>query len=380
MRLLQVLILSVAMLCSARCFAMEFLSDDVLNIGGLYSDNLCAAGRNIDARFSSTDDVFLAGAEIQSRLKTTHDLFMAATDITNEGTEAQLAVMAGADISSAQSVYRELLVAGGSIRLDTTRVEDDLMAAGGSVFVGPNVHVMGSTVIAGRQVVLRGRFTGDVQIFADELRIEPSAIVEGNLKYRAHKPVIDTRAQILGRTTQLEWSEEVVRHQTGLGAVFLVLLFLGALFVAPVISTAFPAIVDNGAAEISERFWATLGKGLVMFFAIPVCLFLTIATVIGVPLGFAAALFFVTLLMLAWSTSVFTVGSLIRRKVCKNNVDVTMQARARFFWTLLAALALAAVGGIPFIGFVVHSILLLAGLGSMLRVWKWSQSRESSAS
>jgi cytoskeletal protein CcmA (bactofilin family) len=350
--------------------AAELRSGENLSMTGEFTDNLYVSGGHIRCDVQSTDDVFIAGGEISFTGRTRENLWFAGGDLTLEKAEARDAILAGGKLMLTNTHFREIVAAGGQIQLRQVQLEDDLIALGGEILVDGDSTVKGSSLIAGGKVTLAGHFVGDVQVSASQLQIGPTAVIDGTLTHKTESLEISPSAKVVGKIVAMP-AQTSSGSKKAFGIAMAILLALGGLLVAPIVGLFFSRLADRADVQIRSRFWENLGRGLVAILFIPVILLLLFSSVLGVPLALAALPFVIAILILAWSVALFSLALWLRFRISKHLPESLLSKQQRFSWTLLASFVVALIFMIPVIGQICALLVLLVGLGALL---KWNHS------
>jgi len=337
-----------------------------ISIRGEYQENLYKAGGFVNADFTSLDDVYIAGGEIDFKASVQKDLFLAGGSIIIQDSQAQLAAVAGGTLSISQSNFRELILAGGNIQLDSGSISDDLVAAGGNIRINQDVKVGGSSNLAGGKVTIKGQFLGNVRVYAKDLYLAPSTIIKGSLSYYAEEVEIDPKAQILGDRILLPKLDHEMGTGTLISGIFLMILFfIGALFIAPLLSLFFPKLVFEANTQVRENFWSILGKGTLIILLMPITLTLLFISILGFPFAMASLPFIAAAFILAWSIAAFIIGNQLYIWLNKTETSSSKNTKARFGWTILGTFVLNTIVLIPFLGFIFCLLATLVGFGAL---------------
>jgi cytoskeletal protein CcmA (bactofilin family) len=358
------LIFFFSLILSRTAIAAEIRQGEEIDLTGDYIDNLFARAGEIRAQLRSTDDVFLAGGVIHFGGETAENLWVAGGTLTFKNAKARYGVIAGGEISFTDAHFHELIVSGGKVRIQKAEIEDDLVAAGGEVRVDSASTIGGSTVIAGGSVTLAGHFSGDVQVYANHLIIDSSAVIGGNLSHTTQTIEIADGARIEGRTIEVS-SEATGPGSRVLAFLSALLVSLGGLCVVPILSLVFPRLSDRGRDEIHLRRWETVGRGAVFALLTPVLWFFLFLSGIGIPLALILLPFLMVAGFLAWTVSLYTIGDGLRRLITQRDQTIQLSAKQRFGWTFLASLVVSVIFWIPVVGEIMAVIVFLAGLGAL---------------
>lgn len=148
-------------------------------------------------------------------------------------------------------------------------------------------------------VSISGEVDGDVELAARQITILPTTRIQGNLTYRSPEPAnIAPKAQIMGTVTHVPVEAKAGMIELA-GPVFRGILILSLLLAGIVLIMLFPNFGILAARTVGSDPWKSLGLGLglALLVTTPIAASLLMATVIGMPLGFAIlAFYFVTLL------------------------------------------------------------------------------------
>lgn len=346
-------------------FAAEYQASDNLHLKGQYSDNLYAAAGNLNAEMSSSDDVFLAGGEIFVKATSLQqDLFLAGGKININDLRALSAIIIGGDVLISKANFRELVAAAGNLRIENNQILDDLTAAAGNLTITSDTRVAGTSTLAGGKVTLAGHFSGDVKVYGDEVYIEPSTVIEGNLTYGARKAEIDPKAEIRGQITAVPLKGRDRDKDGPFKGFALITLLIGALFVAPLTVFFFSKLTVDAQTELRTQFWPALGKGVLIFIVTPVLVVFLLASVFATAVGLALIPFVLFTYVVVWAVASLSVGNQIRIWMQKGSATSPTR-RDYFAWTLLGTFLLAVVFLIPVVGFIAYTILMLASSGAL---------------
>ncbi len=338
-------LISLSVIRWSPASAADFKSGERVDVRGELAESLFAAGGDVALDVTgASENVFLAGGQVGFR-----------------GKAAQSVVAAGGGVTISDAQVRQLVVAGGNVRVDRTQIAKDLVAAGGQVIFGPESRVAGTADIAGGEVTLAGNFGGDVRVSAQSLRVEPSAVIAGNLIHRTEKIDLSQQARVQGET--IARGAPPSTRDYGKGAVvFGTLLLLGTLLVAPVVATLFAGTARGASEHMRTRFWECLGKGVVISLALPLAWIAALVTGIGTPVALALLPLLVFGAVLAWSISVFTLGQGLRTRLKKHGRP--------FLWTLAASLLFLLLLWVPVAGLIIGWLAYVTGVGAL-----WAQLR-----
>jgi cytoskeletal protein CcmA (bactofilin family) len=217
----------------------------------------------------------------------------------------------------------------------------------------------------GRQMEVRGSIGNTVHVRRIRLAIRDGARVDGDVEaWLSSGGKIDVApgAQIVGeiRTQDLPSPRRMLMARYGEVTFYVVvaLQFVAAFLVGMLLHALAPGLY-HGRLETAGDFFRSMGVGFLALIATPIVLLLTAVTLVGLPIalmGFAVYL-------AALYVSTILVGALIGSAL----VGPDHSDARRFGLALLAGLAVVIVlCHLPFVGWPVHIVVLLAGLGVLI--------------
>lgn len=356
------------------CMVLVLLT--MLSTGAVFAQH---SGLTVTKSGQITEDVYMAGATVQVLADVEGDVVVAGGSVTIVNSVSDDVLAAGGTVSVTANIDDDIRSAGGSVVV-TGSVGDDAVIAGGSVTLGPGSTVggrawlAGGTVTvagtvgrelkaAGGEIVVSGTIGGDVELYAESIEIQPSAVIKGNLTYSAPKEaVVHDGAKIEGVVT---WQELDLHHDfggPGWGFAGTLAFFLSLAVSAIVLFLVFPGFSTSVVQRLQDAPFKSLGLGLVVLFATPFVALMLLVSVLGVPLGLIVlALYFVALIA-GLLVGMIWIGDFGFRRLGKTP-DESKWIRA---WSIVAAAAiLLIIGFIPFIGGLVLFLVLLLGIGAL---------------
>ncbi|MDH3638129.1 MAG: polymer-forming cytoskeletal protein [Gammaproteobacteria bacterium] len=326
-----------------------------------------------------TEDVYMAGATVQVLADVEGDVVVAGGTVTVVNSVSDDVLAAGGTVTITANVDDDIRLAGGSVAV-TGNVGDDAVIAGGAVTLGPGNTVSGRAWLAGAtitvagnvgrelkaaggEIIVAGTIGGDVELYAESIEIQPSAVIKGNLTYSAPKEaVIHEGARIEG---VVNWHELDPRRDfgdPGWSFVGNLVFFLSLAVSAIVLFLIYPRFSRSVVQQLQDAPFKSLGLGLLVLFATPFVVLMLLVSVLGVPLGLIVlALYFVALIA-GLLVGIIWIGDFGFRRLGKTP-DESKWIRA---WSIVAAAAiLLIIGFIPFIGGLVLFFVLLLGIGAL---------------
>ncbi len=336
---------------------------------------------------------FVTGERVEvTNANVADDIFAVGRNVIFDTVSAKTVIAAGMSLSFKDITADDLVVAGGQMDL-SGNIKDDVVAAvcpfcpmGGRLHLTNDMQIGDDARLAGRDIAVDGRIGGDLyaaaqqfrlsgevvgnaRIEADRIVLAPGARIGGDLLYTSQtKPEVPDGAVIAGQVRQVEsqlpFAEGLPESWIWYGVLAVTGFVVAILLLGAAVQLAVPGLLSNAVATVQAKPWSTLGRGLVFALVVPVAIALLMATVIGIPIGMVTAAGFVVLVALAFVAIAYCIGLYVRRLFGRQ--DVPTGLGSRILWTSLGILILLIVGLIPFIGWAIGVLAMIAGLGAVI--------------
>lgn len=334
------------------------VAGDEVHRRGVIEDDFYASGRVVDVEADVSGDVIVAGRETRIGGEVREDTMVAGRRVTIEG-----------------RVGDDLRAAGDTIDIEA-EVRDDAALAGRRVRVGRDAAIGGATWIAGREVEIAGalrgpldvagetvrisgQVAGDVDVRAERLELSPGAHVEGALRYTGPgEPRIAPDARVAGGVTTFATAGPRAARALRFGFYLLSVGLAGALLLL-----VFPRFTLGAARGAAASPWKSLAVGFAAFVLTPVAAVVLMSLVVGVWIGLPLLGAYLALLPVALLVGIFFVSTLEAR-VFRWDLGRRGLALAAF---AVALLVLGLVGMVPVAGGLVFALIVLIGLGAVVR-------------
>jgi len=241
------------------------------------------------------------------------------------------------------------------------RVGRDLLAVSNGVVIDGEV---GRDVFAGGQYLeIRGRVARNAEARFGRIALFDGASIGGDFDLKmpeGQKAEIDPGAAIAGELREkfLDHSRLREKSHRFFSIAFYVraVILLAAMFlVGMALHAVVPGIFDNR-LETAGEFFRTLGYGFVALVGAPVILVFTFLTIVGIPIAIIGVWVFVT--------AVFVSGIVVSALIGCAMVRSAETSTTGFGLALLLGLCVTLFSGaIPFVGLLVHVVILVTGVG-----------------
>lgn len=258
--------------------------------------DVVGAGGSVAFADSVEGDAMLAGRRVVFSGVAAGSFLGAGEEVRIDGRTEGSALAAGGVLLVGATVGRNLSLVGADVRiLEGATVLRNAYLAGGRV--EQRGAIEGHLRIAAREAVLDGPVGGDVDVIAERLTIGPRASIAGDLRYRVEdgQVTVDPAARVGGGTTSV--AGEPGSPVPGIafrGARVLAFLLVGSVAVL-----LFAGPAGKATSSLAADPWAGLGLGLLWIVFLPVAVFATFVTVIGIPLAVTGGLLYLIALYLA---------------------------------------------------------------------------------
>jgi cytoskeletal protein CcmA (bactofilin family) len=305
-------------------------------------------------------DLYVAGGTIIIDSTINGDLIAAGRTIMINGTVNGNIIAAGETVNINGKVTHAVRVMGKTLNISGT-IGRDLLVAGGEFSMDSTSEIGGDLLLGAGTARIDGLVKGDINSGVKSLTIASTASIQGKLNYISRNEAnIQSGAQIKG-TINHKLPEVKEKQVAGIGLWWIVIGFLMTLVLGIIIVLLAPIRVKAVTESIRTHPWASLGWGAVILVAIPIFALIVCITIIGLPLGLIALVFYAITI---YVTQIF-VGLFIGQLIISTFRKV--ETRAALIGAMVLGLAiLRLLRLIPFAGFFFGLVTVLFGLGAIL--------------
>ncbi|MCL6629194.1 MAG: hypothetical protein K6U00_06315, partial [Armatimonadetes bacterium] len=304
-----------------------------------------------------------------------NDLMAVGGQVSLPGSVAQSASVAGGSVNVTGKVSGNLRAAGGTIDLSgvsdsnvslvggtinlvsNARIARDLSLAAGQATISGTVG--GNLFAKGGQVTVNGRVRGNAKIAADRVIIGSGAVIDGDLIYSSpRKAEIASGARITGITIYQPQPMPEKREAGGFKFGMWLLSFLMLFLVGVVLTALTPALITGVADRLARPLWMSLLIGFALLIGIPVVVIISMITIIGIPLALILLAVYLISVYISRLFVGIAIGRLLFAKLGKPSLSpyLSLLVGLLILWILI---------GIPYIGWFVHLVALITGLGGL---------------
>jgi len=321
-----------------------------VSVGDVIKDNVYAAGGMVTISGTVDGDVYVGGGTVNITGTVTKDVVVGAGTVIITG-----------------KIGDDLRVSGGNITIGGS-VGGELLAGGGNITILPGVTVGKSTYIGGGNVSLGGTFGGDAKVSGGALVFSPGTKVSGNLDYYTQKELDLSNVKVGGEanfheqkapvknkqmyTNKFPWVAFITIWSLISLAAFLILVYL--------MFYLWRKDVNDMISKAFAKPGRELLRGFATMFLIPIAVIILFITIIGFPLGIFALLSYIALMMLSAAMAVILGAALLARFVFRRK-----ETELNWWLILIAAVVIMLLKLVPFVGWIINFLIMLAALGVM---------------
>lgn len=327
---------------------------------GFFTGNLIQIDGTVDGV------TFAAGEEIRVNGDINGALFAAGQRIVISGEVNGNIYGAGEVIEMNGQSEGEVFLAG-----ETVSIDEEAEIGRDAFTAAMNVRIHGSIprhlFSAGETVILNGAIGGNAQVTTEQLSLNDSATIEGDLVYDSpNEAEVASGAEVAGQTdwTQTEsWnmrrpiSRQARWFLSFIWVLWSILSTLVVWFVIKLISKDF--WVDT-VWPIADESLKTIGTGLLGLILTPFLAGILMVTVIGIPMGIILFMLYgIALYMAKIILALFIGGSLFR-------LMGRTEGNNEFLIVLIGIVILDILMIIPILNFITGLIVAVLGLGALI--------------
>jgi len=332
-----------------------FFSGDTVQIDGTVEGTTFASGREVSIDGTINGSLFVAAQTIIVNGEVTGNVYSAGQHVTING-----------------NTEGDVFLTGQNIRVGSnTQMGRDLFTAGATIIQEGAVP---RHVFSGAQTyTLNGQVGGDVMMALEQLTIQESSEIEGDLLYRSpSEATIDPNAVVSGQTdwTQVTGEDMQETQSPTRQAMDRLLGILWSIAGAMLVWFLFKFLRDNFwvnmAPLISARPFKTIGIGFLGLFLIPIViillLILAVVTVAGIPLALILAALYGIGLYISHIVVAVSIGSWLADRL------TWIRLKREVWLVLLGLVLLELIGLVPVVNFIVGLVVIVIGLGTLVQV------------
>ncbi len=331
---------------------------------------------------SIEDNLYAAGGTVNVAGKVNGDLLAVGGTVIVSGPVSGDAMLAGGTLNLSGNVSGDMRIAGGTLIVLNT-VAGEFVAAGGQVSVMPGTSVGKDATIAGgtiqyagsvsrnlkvdgNKVYINGPVGGDVSITAQEIKFGPNAVIQGNLDYYSSSEAIMEQGAAINGVVNFHKTEMPAKKAVEKGVLlgFLTVAWLlKSLMMLTAALVALYFVRSQTTAVIKDagsNFWKEMGRGFVVLVVIPIAIIISLVTVIGIPLGVIALLFYGIMLLVS-----AIIAPLLFARLAIDHIFKKGGKELNWWIAIIAIVVFGLIGFIPIVGWIFGFLIFLASFGAV---------------
>jgi len=362
--------------------AQKMIYKNTVNIDQPVNEDLYIAGGTVTINAPVHGDLIAAGGTIIVNDSVSNDIITAGGNITLNANTGDDIRVAGGKLVVGKTIGGDLVVTGGNVHLlPSSTVNGSLFSSGGEVHA--DGVVKGAAKVAAGTFVLNGKVAKSLQVKGGELDINGSvggpatlsaaekinigrnASFQQGVKYWSNRRDVNFGSSVKGGKAMEDSSLKIAGSDwrfLGFASLVALLWYLGAALVfILLIQLLFGKKLQSVAATSHFSVAKSLGSGLLFFILVPMIIFLTFITLVGIPLALLMTFLFVVVVLLAQIIASVTLANWINVHYYHN------YNRWRQVWTALGIfIVFKLVSLIPFIGMLIIILTVLLAFGILI--------------
>ena len=326
---------------------------------------------------NAPDDVYAIGKVATFAGSVEGDAISVGRTIFSQSTISGDALFIGEEVRVEGRIQDDARLVGNVVTIDG-EVTDDVVAIGSKIIINRGARVGGSFYAAGGEVDIRGTIAGDARVLSGRTTVtgtigkdleiwgrtsfEKPAEIGGDLILHAHgRALPPVNVSITGKV--------ILDESGGRVNIFAARSLLGGFFsiqALMLLSLAFALFFvarersESILVETLPNLWQRALRGLLILIVLPVLVLILLPTVIGIPIAFIFGALLLLLILLSWGYAGMLLGVWSERFFFKRSA-FPLSYRP----VLLGCIFLSLISLIPFVGPIVHGILIVAVAGSL---------------
>ena len=276
------------------------ISIGITNVNAMTNKPVAKAEDKIEINEDINASTFLAGKNIKLRSIIKGIGFIAGEKIDLDGT-LDYGLILGEEININGTIENDAFILGEEININGT-INKDLY-------------------VAGLSVTIRGTVTRDIYICAEEIDIEDTAVILGNIHYNDDIEIEGKTANINKTPYKMialdkqEQAKEQLKNEI-LNFLRLSVILVALILICPKLFKKITKLQKN---QKFPFYLQLVGYGFVILIGIPVIILILLISNIGTKLGLILLLIYIIMIMLSNILSSYIIGNLITKKLFKND-------------------------------------------------------------
>jgi len=309
-------------------------------------------------------DVWLAGSEIEIKGTIEGNVYAAAEKIKITGLVRGTIHAAGSEVLVSSQVDGSLYAAGSRVEITSdARVNRAAALAGSELKVGGSY---GDRVfLAASDATVSGKIGQGLRAATTTLTLTETAVIGGDVRYESpQSATIANDKAITGRVIHDQPQQQSQQATWGLRVVDALLGYARNLVLAAVFLAIFGRQLTERAQAFRKQPLPSLTRGLLLIFFVPILAFISLITIIGIPLGILGILGYIAGFILAPIAMSFVLGIQFTRTAAHEVSASTYGQRLQL--TALGLVGFSILIALPIFGPVLGFFLYTIGFSILL--------------
>lgn len=365
-KLTKFILIAVAILVPIISFAATKSNSDSIFVASdeTITGNLMAAAESVIIDGAISGDLIAVGSSITVNGRVEGDIIAMAQNIVINGEVGGNVRVVGSYINVNGLIARNLNVFGSEILIgENTKVGWDVLI--GAMSARVNGDISGSVDSYVQKIFINGRVGKNINIKiykssdANNLIIDKSAVINGDLNYSANKKLIIPENNVAGQINfrQIETKENGALALWAWSRVFSI---LSMILIGLILVFALPKQTNNLLELTKKKYLKSILIGAIVLLTIPVLSIILLFTIIGMPLSLVLICLWLAGIFIAKTLAALTLGEIIIKDILKNK-------KAHLFWSLLlGAVLISLLFSLPWFGWLLRIITICLALGTIL--------------
>lgn len=325
-----------------------------------------AGGGSVTVHGTVNGDAYLFGGNIYLDGTINGDLIVIGGTVTVGGTVKNDLRLAGGTVVVDGKIGGNILAGGGTITFSqNSNLSGSLIAGGGTVTV--NTPISKNVWLGGGQTDINSNLKADTNIGGGEIILDSNAKIDGNLNYWSDQKIKSVQGSTVSGTvtqhlTDRKNGKELLAFASGLGFFAKIISTLTLLILGFLILRFLPKTLLAVSKELESKPLASLGWGAALLIIGSIASLILVISLVGLPLGLILGM---VVIFEAFIAEIF-VGFWLGRRLFTGFDKPKLYGWALLFGVLIFQIIIM----LPFIGWLIHLLSVLVGVGALLRVKK----------
>lgn len=332
--------------------------------GTSIAGNYYGAGNTVEIAGSIESDLIVAGGNVIVTGAVGGDVIAAGGNVRITGPVGGNVRAVGGNIEIYGTVARNVTVGTGTLVIgESAEIYGHVTTGAGALEVRGKID--GGLLAGSGAVIISGTVGGPINLYLDKegtLDIRETAVTGGEFNYYGRQSARIAEGSQLAQTPQMhEFTKQTPKPVWWWH--YLISLF-SLLVLGMVLVSLIPKKIQEVMDEVMTNAWRSLGWGVLWAVVAPIVGIILLVTVIGWPLAFALAAFYIFGLILAPAIAGATVGWYIKSKA----KDTWLGKQTLMVTVLVGIFVYRLIVFIPVLGGLVALVGTLLAWGALLRV------------